>query len=424
MASETDVLPDVVAPPANRNLPRLFQLLPAFESFDYRLLWSSSLFSFAGWWMVQLALGWLVLELTNSPFQLGLVSFFAVIPQLVFSIPGGVLADRIDRRQLILVTQIGTFLLVGLLAGLVLGDAARLEIIYLITLLTGVLMSINMPARQSLAVEVVRRDIILSAVALNSAVFNVTRIVGPIVAGLLLTYVSIGGTLLVGAVCYFLVIIAVSAVRYRKVPSLKPPTSAWRNLVDGLQYAVRQRTIFWILIMMAVPTFCIAPYMSLMPAFARDVLGLDPAGLGLLNAAIGVGALGVTTYLAVAGNRIRHKGWLLLGSGLATALLLIAFTMVRSVPISLFLLVLIGITNFGQLTLSNSIMQMIVPNELRGRILSLYMLLWGLMPIGTLVLSAVAEVRGTPFALALGGVVAIVLMIPMSIRAAEIRRLD
>jgi MFS family permease len=411
---------------ADRAVPSswILRLFPALESRDFRLLWSSSFGSFAGWWMTQLALGWLVLELTNSPFQLGLVSFFSIIPTLIFSMPGGVLADRIDRRKLILITQSATFVLMAILAALVIGDAIRIEIIYLVSFLSGSLMSLNMPARQSLVVEVVRREHLLGAVALNSAMFNVTRIIGPVLAGVFLTQIGNGGTLAIGAFCYLAVVFAVAAMRYRKGPALRRPGSPWRNLVEGVRYSLGNQTILGVLAIVGISTAFAAPYMALLPAYARDVLGLDASGLGLLNAAVGVGALASAGFLAVANDRVRHKGWLLITGSLIFGVLLMIVGFVQWFPLSLLIFAIIGVAGFGQLTLANSLLQMIVPNELRGRVMSLYMLLWGLMPVGTLPLSAIAESHGTPLALAIGGGLSVIGTVILTIRMSSLRRLD
>ncbi|MBI2942425.1 MAG: MFS transporter [Chloroflexi bacterium] len=423
MTIETRDAQPLAAAPAPPPSP-LLRWFPALQSHDFRLLWSASFFSFAGWWMTQLALGWLVLELTNSPFQLGLVSFFSMIPTLGFSIPGGVLADRLDRRRLILLTQGATFALMALLAALVVGNAILVEHIYAISFLTGALMSLNMPARQAIVVEIVRRDILLSAIALNSAIFSVTRIVGPVLAGLLLVRLGNGGAMVVGALFYLSTVLVIAAMQYRRGPAPAHPQSAWRNLIGGIRYSLGHQTILALIALIAVPTLFGMPFMALLPAFARDELGLDAGGLGLLNSAIGLGALVATTSLAVTGSRLRHKGTVLLVSTFAFGLALVALSLVRWFPLAMLVLVVIGVVSFGQMTLTNSLLQMTVPNELRGRVMSLYMLIWGLMPVGTLPIGAVAEMWGTPAALALGGALTSIATVAFAVRMPFLRKMD
>jgi MFS family permease len=384
--------------------------LPAvFRSLRYRdfaLFWSGNFLSNIGTWMQNLALGWQILLITNSPFLLGLNGFLSTLPSLVFSLPGGAVADRLSRRKLMLSTQTAMAalaLVLGLLTSL---RVIKISEILLISLLTGLASALNSPAYQAMVPDLVPREDLMNAVALNSAQFNMSRAIGPTLAGLALGAVGVAGCYYLNSVSFFALILALLVLR---LPPRRrtPGPGVWGSMLDGLRFLNRYRLL---LILLSIPSFLSLfglPFVVLMPVFARNLLHVGASGLGYLMAGAGLGA--VISALTLAAQRTaERRGGFIVSSAALFSLALILLSRAQNFWWSFFLLAILGATMVGALALTNTALQLLSPPELRGRIMSFYTLtVLGLAPLGSLWVGTVAQNLGVRFALALGGAVSL-----------------
>ena len=411
--------------PRRHSSNRLFRTMPALAVRDYRLLLGGVFLAMNGWTMQQVVFGWYVLETTNSAFQLGLVLFFNLLPILVLSLPAGVLADRMDKRILILFTQIFTFLVYAALALLVAVGQGQVWIVYVASFLTGLFLTLRLPAQQAIIVEIVGRESLTSAVAISSASFNATRIVGPAVAAGLLATVGVGVSIFFIGVSYLAAGAAIWALSYRGAPSVSGGLSFADTLTEGLRYAKDDRRVLALLALGACSSLLAMPFAAFVPAFARDVLDVGVEGLGVLNASVGVGALCAAFFLAVHGHTFSNRGFLVLASTLVGGASVAAFGVSTSYPLSIALMALFGIVSILQITLVNALIQLIVPDRLRGRMMGFFLLVWGLMPIGTVLIGQAAEMFGVQAAVAAANVLGVVLAIGIGASMAKsISRID
>ncbi|MGD9890131.1 MAG: MFS transporter [Dehalococcoidia bacterium] len=375
---------------------------------DYRLLWFSTLFSSSGQWIQQVSIGWLTYALTGSPFLLGMVNGLRSLPLLVLGPFGGVAADRIERKRLMLSTQLFLMTVTAIFATVIATGHAAVWNIVLFSLLTGVAWAFNMPVRQSVVPNLVPRSALMNALALNSAGFNMTRIIGPSLAGLLIAAIGIAGNFYLQAMAYVGVTMMVWQMHIPPMENATRDVSVRRNLAEGARYVWRHPTLRAQMTLALVPVVIALPYISLMPVFAKDVLGLGPGGFGLLMAAPGVGAVIGTLTIASAGD-IKRKGLLLFGSLIALGVSLVLFSQSRSFPLSMGLLVLVGMFQMCYMTTNQTLLQITAPDELRGRVMGIYMLNQGLLPAGSLFAGVLADLWGAPLAVSVMGSVVLLL---------------
>ncbi|HEY6292911.1 MAG TPA: MFS transporter [Terriglobia bacterium] len=381
-------------------LPAMFRSL---RCRDFALFWTGNFLSNIGTWMQNLALGWQILLITNSPFLLGLNGFLGMVPSLIFSLPGGAIADRLSRRKLMLGTQSSMATLALVLAILTSFHVVKINEILLISFLTGLAGALNSPAYQALVPDLVPREDIVNAVGLNSAQFNMSRAIGPTLAGVTLGTVGVAGCYYLNSLSFFALIVALLILKLPPRQRADASGGVLGAVVDGLRFIHQHRLL---IILLSVPSFLSLfglPYMVLMPVFARDLLHVGASGLGYLMAGAGIGA--VVAALTLAAQRTAAgRGGLILTSAVIFSLALILLAHARSFWWSFFLLVLLGATMVGALALTNTTLQMVSPPELRGRIMSFYVFtLMGFAPLGSLWVGHVAEYLGTRFALTLGG---------------------
>lgn len=389
---------------------------------DYRFLWTGTVVTQTGQWMQQVAQGWLVLQLTNSPFQLGLVGFFRGLPLLLFSLLGGVVADRFNRKRVLIMTQV---VALGVALFLTLFTATgwvQIWHIYITSLIGGVVMAVNQPVRQALVYDLVGRGNITNAVALNSAGFNVTRILGPSLGGVIIGLVGVPLCFGLQALGFLWALYASFRIHPPAAPTASSQGSVWQNLGEGLHYIRRNETIFSLMFIATIPALFGMPYVQMLPAFARDVLNAGASGLGLLLAATGLGA--VVGSLTIAGlGEFRSKGIVLLISSLFFGGLLILFAFSPWFWLSLLFLVGVGLANSISMSVTNTLLQTTTRNELRGRVMSAFMMTFGLMPLGSLPMGAMADVAGPPLAVALGGAAVALSILGIGVLAPQLRRL-
>ena len=384
------------------------QTLSSLRHRDYRLLWMGTLFSSSGQWIQQVSIGWLTYQVTGSPFMLGAVNGMRSVPLLLLGPFGGVAADRLDRKRLMLTTQLFLMTVTAIFATIIFTGHAHVWNITAFALLTGVAWAFNMPVRQSIVPHLVPREDLMNAVALNSAGFNVTRIIGPSLAGLLIAGIGIAGNFYLQALAYVGVAAMVWQMNIPAIPSASRDVSVGRNLAEGARYVWRHPTLRTQMALALIPVVVAMPYVSLMPVFAKDVLDVGAGGFGMLMAAPGIGALAGTLTIASLGD-VRRKGFLLFGSLLALGVMLVLFALSRSFPLSLALLVLVGAFQMTYMTTNQTVLQVSTPDEFRGRVMGIYMLNQGLLPLGSLFAGVVADLWSAPLAVTVMGAAVLLL---------------
>ena len=377
----------------------------------YRRFLLGSMIATVGGFMQQTAQGWLVLELTNSPALLGLAGAVAGLPTLFLAVVAGVLADRLDRRKLLVATNAASALFALLLAILTsLGLVAYWHVLVL-AFLAGLAMTIQMPASQAIVSTIVDRTSIGNAVALNSAQYNLTRILAPALAGLFIAAGVLELGFWVNAAALALVAVLIAGL---PIPSPRTAdrvqAAMWRDLQDGVRFVGANRRLAIVVLLPAVPALFVLNYLTFIPVYARDILETGAAGLGLLTGAIGVGALvgalSVATLRPAGGSgRLMLGGLAIVGAGLSV------FALSRSLPVSMIALAIQGAFQVAYYSTTNTLIQVLVPARLRGRVLSLYVLTSiGLIPVANLSGGALAEVFGVEAVLAGGGLLTVVVV--------------
>lgn len=398
--------------------------LPALASSTYRRFIVGAFIGTLGTWMQATAQGWLVLDLTNSPGLLGLTSAIQNAPTLVLSLFAGVLADRVDRRRLLVAIQVAGATIAALLAILTMSGLVQFWHVLVLAGVAGSVSALGMPAFQAVVSTIVDRDAIGNAVALNSAQFNLGRILGPTLAGAAITAGGLALAFWANALSFVVVAIVLATLRLQGPAAIvRVEASMWANLVDGITYVRRDSTARLLVVLSAVPAVFILNYLFLLPVYARDILAVGAAGLGLLTAAIGAGAL--TGALTVAVLRPSGGSGRLLLVGLTTAsVAVIVFATSRSMPLSLIALYALGASQVAYYATTNTLLQVLVPPRLRGRVMSLYILAsLGVIPIGNLLAGLVAERVGATVALAGGGVATIVVVAGVIVAFPALREL-
>lgn len=370
------------------------------------------------------AQGWLVLGLTDSAAALGVTSAAGTFPILFLSLFAGVAADRFDRRRLLIGMQLAGAGLAAVLALLTATGTVEYWHVVLLAALAGSAMALATPTFQAVVSTIVPREAIGNAIALNAAQFNLSRILGPSVAGLAIATGGLALAFWANALSFVLVAIVMASLplaRPRDLASVE--ASLWANLVDGIRFVSAERTIAVLLLLAAVPAVFLLNYLVLLPVYARDILGIGAAGLGLLTAAIGVGALTGALGVAVLRPGGGSGRLLLLGLG-AASVALVVFAVSGWLPVSLVALAVLGGCQVAYYATTNTLIQMLVPARLRGRVMSLYILTsWGAIPIGNLAAGAFAERFGAPAALGGGGLITLAVTVAVWFGYRRLRRL-
>ena len=318
-----------------------------------------------------------------------------------------------------LITQVSTFFIYAALALLIAMGQGHVWVVYVASLLTGVFLTLRLPAQQAIVVEIVGRESLANAVAISSASFNATRIVGPALAAGLLATVGTGVSIFLIGVTYLAVGVATWLLDYRGTPSVSGGPSFGENLTEGLKYAKSDGRMLALLAIGGCSSLLVMPFAAFVPAFARDVLNAGVEGLGVLNAAVGVGAFGSAIFLAVQGNRLPHRGVLLLVTTCIGGASIAAFALSSSYPLSIALMALFGLASMTQMTLTNTVIQLMVPDRLRGRMMGFFMLMWGFMPLGALLIGQAAEAFGVQVAVAAASALSLVFVIGVGARMAN-----
>lgn len=382
---------------------------------DFRLFWCGQLVSLIGTWMQSVGQAWLVLELTNSPFRLGVIGALQFGPILLFSFLSGAISDRVRKRRLLLGTQAALMLQAFTLAVLVGSGRVQFWHVAVLAALYGLATTLDMPSRQSYIAHLVPRGDLMNAIALNSAVFNGARVVGPAVAGLLVARYGTAAAFLMNGASFIAVLAALAAIRTEGAPSPRRGVGLRAEIAEGVRYAAGTPRVALVMSLLVVVSLFVVNMNVLVPLIARDVLHEGAHGFGLLMAALGVGA--VAGALAVAALSVgRPPLGMVVGPALAAAALLLLLSTARHFGPTAAVLVALGFAQIVFMTSCNTTVQIAVPDELRGRVMGLYALVFaGMTPIGALIMGTVAEHWGVSRACAVGGAAGLLLILALTV---------
>jgi MFS family permease len=401
---------------------RLQETFAALKYYNYRLWFSGQVVSLVGTWMQSTAQGYLIYQLTGSPAYLGLVGFMGGLPAWLFTLFGGVVADRISRRNLMVITQTAMLILAFILAGLTFKNVVQPWHIIVLAFLLGVANAFDAPARVAFVNELVDREDMTNAIALNSTMFNIAAVVGPSVAGL--TYAAFGPAwcFTLNGVSFVAVIIALLFMRIKPIIQTSRHASVIAELKEGLNYVFSHRLILSLIGSIGlVSTFGIG-MMTLLPAWATDILHGNVTTNGLLVSARAFGSLISALMLAYLGSR-KNRGNLWTVGAFIMPVMLFIFALIRWLPLSLVALLGVGWSFMMIMNNSNALMQSQVPDHLRGRVMSVYTLVFfGSMPLGSLFAGTFAQKFGEPLTIMLGAGVLMVLAIAAWLFLPDIRR--
>jgi MFS family permease len=398
-ASEPD--PAVSAAPA-APAPR-FTPFAALRHRNFRLFYAGQTLSLVGTWMQSLAQGWLVLQLTNSAFWVGLVAFLGSLPIVLFTLPAGVYVDRSHKRRVITICQ--ALMLVQALVMTALTALHRIEAweVAALAMFLGSLQAIEIPARQSFFVELVAREDLTNAIALNSSAFNASRIIGPAIAGVLVARVGMAWCFGLNALSYVAVLIGLARMR---LPAFAPPRMQGNDIErfkEGIRFVRSERRVFALVLSTALLSLFGFPYLVLLPVFARDQLHVGAEGLGIMSASVGIGAVASALWLAAVAAR-SGRGRMVVIAGPSFGIAVALFALSRSFPLALLMLAATGFAMVLNNAATNTLLQHLVSDDLRGRVMSVWTFVFvGFSPIGSLWVGWLAGLISAPLALAASG---------------------
>ena len=377
--------------------------LRALNHRDFRLFISGQLISLIGTWMQSVAQSWLVLELPNSAFKLGLIGTLQFGPMLCFSILAGAIADRLPKRRVILATQTALMLQAFVLSALAWTGHVQYWHVAVLAVCYGLATTLDMPTRQSFIVEMASKEDLTNAIALNSAMFNGARMVGPAVAGLLVDRYGVAPAFGLNGLSFLAVIFALMAMRAEGLPRRREGTTVRQDIAAGLRYAVGTPVVALVLSLLLTVSLFVINHSVLVPLLAREVLHEGAHGFGLLMAALGTGS--VVGALTIAGfGKSRIPLYLIIAAAAASSVLTLSLAAIHRFWAAMFVLTLVGLSQIVFMASCNTTLQMVVPDRLRGRIMSLYAFVFaGVTPIGSIFVGTVAEWFGVSVAYAVGG---------------------
>lgn len=381
--------------------------LRALRHRNFQLFFSGQLISLVGTWMQTIAESWLVYRLTGSSLKLGAVGFCSQIPVFLVAPLGGIIADRYNRKHVVIGTQVCSMVLAGIYAALTLSGRIKIWEIFVLAGLLGVVNAFDIPGRQAFLMDMVGREDLMNAIALNSSMFNGARIIGPAIAGILVARIGEGWCFFANSVSYIAVIAGLLMMRITRPAPRARAASPLAHIMEGFRFVRKTAPIRVILLLLGLVSFVAMPYVVLMPIFADRVLHSGARGLGILMGATGVGALlGALTLASRSGVRGLGR-WVAFSCG-GFGAFLIFFSFSRTFWLSTALLVPVGFCMMFQMSSSNTLIQAMSPDELRGRVMAVYsMMFMGMAPFGTLLAGALADRLGAPVTVAMGAVAAV-----------------
>ncbi|UCD46539.1 MAG: MFS transporter [Deltaproteobacteria bacterium] len=391
---------------------------------NFRLWFFGQLTSLIGTWMQTIAQNWLVYKLTGSAWDLGLVNFVGAIPLVPLTLHAGAIADRFSKRRIIFLTQASMMALAFVLAILCATGAVRLWHVIGLAFLLGTAQAIDTPARQAFVIELVGREDLANAIALNSGTFHGARVIGPAVAGILVAAIGVSGAFFLNGASFLAVLGALFLMDATLIRRAQPDGTGRDDLWGGVRYLAGNRASGSVVLLISLSAFLAMPYYVLVPIFAKEVLGGGAGGYGGLMSAAGVGAVLGSLY-AASGGAVRRKGALLTAGSLSFPLLLLAFSFSRSYTVSILLLAAVGFAFVIQNAPANSLLQSLVPDHLRGRVLAIYVSLFlGLMRLGGLLVGLLATATSATAALAITAAASLVASLLVFRKFPELRGME
>jgi len=379
--------------------------LRALQYRNFQLFFSGQLISLIGTWMQNVAQAWLVYRMTGSSVLLGAVGFASQIPSFIFSPVAGIVADRNRRHRVVIATQTASMLLAFALAAVVLTGVVRIWHIFVLAILLGIVNAFDIPARQSFMVEMVGRNDLMNAIALNSSMFNASRVAGPAIAGILVASIGEGWCFFANAVSYIAVIVGLLLMKLPPHQKVKHEESPLAHVIEGFRWVIHNTPVHAILMLLGVVSLTAMPYSVLMPIFADRILHGGAKALGTLMGATGVGAL-IGALLLASRKTLKGLGSWVAISATGFGAFLIAFAYSRLYWLSIAILVPAGFALMIEMGSSNTLIQSMVPDRLRGRVMAVYsMMFMGMGPIGSLLAGAAADGIGAPGTVAAGGLI-------------------
>jgi MFS family permease len=419
VASDETVAPQIAT--ATLAMPRVVR---ALRHRGFRLFWLGNLASNVGTWMQNVAQGWLVLKLEprNPVFWLGVIGFAASAPMLLLTPIGGVVADRMDKRKLMLWTQSTMMVQAFALWWLTYTGRITAPMVVFLAFVNGTAMAMNSPSYQAMVPQLVPREDLGNAIALNAAQFNMARVLGPTLGGFAMAWFGVSGNFLLNAISFVAVLIALGQITYPPV-ELRAEASVWRTLADGVEYVFGRTDMFTLLLLVAFASVFAIPYIIFVPYFAKQILHLDERGFGLIMAAQGAGAfVGAATIAYIS---IRHRGRFVVRAGIAFCIFIILFTLSRKPWISGLLLAGVGYCMVLMVATVNTLLQHLSADHMRGRVMSMYATAFlGFAPIGSLLAGSLAGSFGAPAAIAGMSAVALIATLVIYIARPELKNLD
>jgi MFS family permease len=401
---------------------KLGSMFRALRYRNYRLFFTGQGISLIGTWMQQIALSWLVYRLTDSVFLLGAVTFCSQIPTFLLSPFAGVLADRFNRHKILLVTQLLSMIQATTLAALVLTDSIQIWHVLALSAVLGIINAYDIATRQAFVIEMVdKREDVSNAIALNSSMFNLARLVGPSLAGILIAAVGEGVCFLINALSYIAVLASLLLMRLKPFEPAKQQRRVWQSLKEGFGYAFGFAPIRALILIVALLSLFGMPFSVMMPVFARDILQGGANTLGYLMGASGVGALVGALFLAQR-KSVVGLGKIMVATMLTFGLGLVAFSFSEVLLVSLLCMLVSGFGMIVTMASCNTLLQTIVEDDKRGRVMSLYsMAFMGMAPVGSMLAGAVAESIGVTYTLAACGVLCAISILPFAYNLNRLR---
>ena len=387
---------------------QLLSAFPAFQSQNFRRYFPGQVISMIGTWIQMVAQGWLVLEITGSAFDVGVVAAASTLPTLFLSLFGGVIVDRYPKRTILLWTQSSAMILAFVLGIFAMTGTVTIGIIIALSFLLGCVNALNVPALQAFLSEIVEREELSSAIAMNSAIYNGSRIIGPAIAGFLISATGTGVAFLVNGVSFFAVILSLLSMKdLSKQVGAKHPVHPLQAIREGLKYSWDHPLIRTIVLFIAVISIFAWSYVTMLPVIAKHTFGMDASGLGSLYGISGLGSVIGTVFVSIYSRKIDRLVFIA-GGNILFALALIGFTFTTFLPAALFCLFIAGFGLVAAVSTMSATIQSTVEDRFRGRVMSLYMMVFmGFMPIGSIEIGYLSEHFGTGLAIRVGCIVTI-----------------
>lgn len=390
---------------AVRWVQKIAGAFPAFQSRNYKLYFWGQLVSLIGTWLQIVAQGWLILQLTSSVFLIGLVTALSTLPTLLFTLFGGLIVDRFPKKKILFYTQSSAMMLAFLLGIFTLTGLVTVWLIGVMAFLLGMVMAVDAPARQAFVAELVSKEQLSSAIALNSGTFNAARVIGPGIAGLLIGLIGIGGAFVVNGLSFIGVLVALRLLHLEEKAIIHRPMGAIKAIWEGIRYSASHPVISMFLLMAGLISIFGWSFTTVIPLLAKNKFQMDATGLGYLYSSIGLGSLSAAVLVGTLSSRLKPVLYIAGGSCIFS-ISIVLFTFTGHSNVAMFLLFFSGFGLLSQAATINTTIQTMVRSEFRGRVMSLYVLMFlGMTPIGNLQVGWVSEYFGVAFAIRLGAIV-------------------